>query len=262
MFDISHRPKKKLGQNFLIDENIIRKLVNALKMSSEDYVLEIGSGHGVITNHVVSEVQKIVAVELDRVLASELKRKFARIENFELIEDDFLKIPLKNLFGKHQQWKVFGNIPYHLTSPIIFKIIEHRQHVKSLTLMIQKEVARRIQAKPNSKLYGIISIYSHLYADVEILFVVSKNVFYPKPKVDSAVVQWNFLPQPRYYIDNNLVLKQIIRAMFGMRRKVLRNSLKPFLHNTANIPIDLTRRPEQLTVEEIVTLSNYISNGN
>lgn len=261
MFDITHRPKKNLGQNFLIDDNIVRKLVNALKISDEDYVLEIGSGHGVITRHVVGEVQKVVAVELDRVLASELRRKFPNSENFELIEDDFLKLSLKNLFGEYKQWKVFGNIPYHLTSHIIFKMIEHRQHVQSLTLMIQKEVAQRIQAKPNSKLYGIISIYSQLYADVDYLFTVSNNVFYPKPKVDSAVIQWNFLPQPRYDIDNESTLKKIIRSMFGMRRKVLRNSLKPFLNNAKNMPIDLAKRPEQLTIEEIVTLSNCISHG-
>jgi 16S rRNA (adenine1518-N6/adenine1519-N6)-dimethyltransferase len=262
MFDISHRPKKNLGQNFLIDENIIRKLVNALEITPKDCILEIGSGHGVITKHIVNAVRKVVAVELDRTLADELRKKFADIQNFELIEDDFLKLSLQNVFGEYRHWKVFGNIPYHLTSSIIFKMIEHRHHVHSLTLMIQKEVAQRIQTKPNSKLYGIISVYSQLYADVELLFTVSKNVFYPRPKVDSAVIQWNFLPQPRYYIDNEQILKQIIRAMFGMRRKVLRNSLKPFLNNTKNIPIDLAKRPEQLTVEEIVTLSNCISHGN
>ncbi|MBD3289517.1 ribosomal RNA small subunit methyltransferase A [candidate division KSB1 bacterium] len=259
MTDVSHRPKKNLGQNFLIDENVIRKLVNALMLTPEDHVLEIGPGHGVITKHVVSKVRRFVAVELDRNLADKLRREFSGIDNFELIEQDFLKINLVTLFGDYSQWKVFGNIPYHLTSSIIFNLIEHRHQAKSLTLMIQKEVARRIQSQPNSKLYGILAIYSQLYADVKLLFEVSKNVFYPRPKVDSAVVQWNFLPQPRYYIEDESTLKRMLRAMFGQRRKVLRNSLKPFLQNADTFPVDLSKRPEQLTVEEIVRLSNYIS---
>lgn len=258
MIKIPQRPKQSLGQNFLIDENIAKKIITSLKLNQEDNVLEIGAGHGVLTKYIVSKVKHFLAVEIDRELTRNLKTEFEKHQEFRLIEDNFLDIPLANILFGEQKWKIVGNIPYHIASSIIFKIFDVKKKVHSLTLMVQKEVAQRICAEPNSKSYSILSVLSFLYADVRIIFYVSRNVFSPKPKVDSAVVQWNFLSQPRYIVEDESFFVQMIKATFGQRRKIIKNSLKTIGVNVATLDFQLTKRPEQLSVAELVQLSNLI----
>jgi len=254
----THRPRRSLGQNFLIDENIAHKIVTSLSLTNQDKVLEIGAGPGILTKHIIPQVNKCIAVEIDRDLSAELNLAFSDFDSFELIQDDFLNVQLKNLLSK-ASWKVVGNIPYHLTSSIIFRIFEIRESVQSLTLMVQREVAERIQAKPGTKRYGILAVMSQLYADVNILFYISRNVFYPKPKVDSAIVQWKFLQQPRFQIKDERAFLAMIKAIFGQRRKILKNSLKSFGVDVENLDFPLNKRPEQLTVAELTHLNNLIA---
>ena len=261
MKNFPHNPKQSLGQNFLIDENIAKKIVLSLALNSEDYVFEIGAGKGILTKYIVSKVHHVLVVEIDKNLAQNLKTGFKNQSNFQLIEANFLNLELDDIFLGEQSWKVVGNIPYHITSSIIFKILNFRENVDSLTLMVQKEVAQRICAEPDSKTYGIPSVLSYLYADVKILFYVSKNVFSPKPKVDSAVVQWNFLSQPRYILEDEHFFTRMVKAVFGQRRKVIKNSLKAFGVNISGLNFQLTKRPEQLSVAELVQLSNLITHG-
>lgn len=255
------KPKKSLGQNFLIDENIARKIILSLSLKKNDKVLEIGAGQGVLTKYIIEKVDTFRAIEIDRNLVPLLRTKFEDYKTFQLIEGNFLEIDMEGIFSNHKKWKVVGNIPYHITSSIIFKIFEYREYIQSLTLMIQKEVAQRITAKPGTKIYGIPSVYSQLYADVEILFNVSKNVFYPKPKVDSAVIRWNFLSQNRYQLDDEELFKTIVKSIFGQRRKVIKNSLKKLGINNELVNFPLDKRPEQLTVKELVLLSNLVAYG-
>lgn len=261
MPDYSYRPKKSLGQNFIKDENIIRKFISFLSLHENDYVLEIGAGQGILTKYIVPRVKNFIAVEIDKNLCHILQSKFNSYQNFQLIEDDFLKLALVEILVNDQKWKIVGNIPYHLTSPIIFKIFNFREHVQSLTLTIQREVAERITAAPNSKNYGILSVLSYLYADVKILFRVSRHVFSPEPKVDSAVVQWFFLPQPRYQVVDADFFIELIRTLFQQRRKMIKNSLKSLLENSSNICFQTDKRPEQLSVSELAQLSNLITDG-
>jgi 16S rRNA (adenine1518-N6/adenine1519-N6)-dimethyltransferase len=255
---MKRRPKKSLGQNFLVDENIARKITTHLHLQADDHVLEIGPGQGMLTKHILPHAHRVVAVELDRNLVAELQQQFDVHQNFDLIEADFMKFPVEQIFTDRVKWKVVGNIPYHLTSGIIFKMLEYRNNVDTLTLMVQREVAERIVARPNSKTYGIPSVISQLFADVRILFTVSNQVFYPKPKVESAVIQWQFLPECRYPVVDEKHLVQMVKTMFGQRRKIIRNTLKTMLDDIDTSDIVLTKRPEQLSVADFVHISNLI----
>ena len=255
------RPKKSLGQNFLSDENIVRKIVKVISPVDQDKIFEIGPGQGVLTKYLADRVASYIAIELDHALSEILKTTYSTSSHVRVIENDVLKSDWSTIFEGTGDWKVIGNIPYHLTSEIIFKAIAFRSCISELTLMVQKEVAKRIIAHPDSKDYGILAIMSQLYCDVKIHFYVSRNVFYPKPKVDSAVLQWKFLGRPRYELNDEELFRQTIRALFNQRRKIIRNSLK-----LIDVQLDMDdpaafKRPEQLSVQEHVTLSNRIAYG-
>ncbi|MFQ5708516.1 MAG: 16S rRNA (adenine(1518)-N(6)/adenine(1519)-N(6))-dimethyltransferase RsmA [bacterium] len=255
------RPKKSLGQNFLVDENISRKIVHSVTPTPEQTFLEIGSGFGVLTKYLLPEVKKLIAVEIDRNLVSELQADLGAHDNFELVQGDFLRLEIAELAEAPNGIRVIGNIPYHITSPVIFKVFENRHLVQDMTLMIQKEVARRIAAKPCTKDYGILSVFSQVYARVELLFQVSRNVFSPKPEVDSAVVRWDFSPGDDRDIRSKAVFSQLVRGTFQQRRKMLRNSLSnlgDLQPDLQTLSFDLEKRPEELSPQEFVTLSNLI----
>lgn len=255
------RPKKSLGQNFLVDENIARKIIASVAPNPEDVILEIGPGFGILTKYLAPAVKKLIAVEIDPKLVQNLKERFDGQKNFELIAGDFLELEFVELIEDSGYLRVLGNIPYHITSPAIFKIFEHRNLVHDMILMIQKEVAQRIVASPGDKEYGILSVFSQLYSEPRILFHVSRNVFKPKPEVDSTVVRWDFTREPRMTIRNEEILHKVIHGVFQQRRKMLRKSLKniPELPvNLDDLNFDLQKRPEELTPAEFVKLSNLL----
>jgi 16S rRNA (adenine1518-N6/adenine1519-N6)-dimethyltransferase len=253
-----YKPIKSLGQNFLQDENILRNIVECLHLSYGDVVIEIGSGQGALTKHFVDLPITLIGIEVDQRAIDLLRHGYS--EKMTILHANVLDVDLREISQKHQKkLRIVGNIPYYLTSEILFWLFDARMVVTDATIMMQLEVAHRLVASPKNKEYGILSIFTQFYTECKILFKVSRNCFYPKPEVDSAVVRLNFKDQlPR--VDEKL-FRLIVRTTFGKRRKTLRNGLKSLeLEDTAldQIPFDLKRRPEDLSVDEFMNLSESI----
>ncbi|MDZ7263981.1 MAG: 16S rRNA (adenine(1518)-N(6)/adenine(1519)-N(6))-dimethyltransferase RsmA [candidate division KSB1 bacterium] len=255
------RPRKSLGQNFLQDQNIVRKIIGALHLSAVDHVLEIGPGQGALTRLILPAAALVVAVEIDARMVQLLHEQFSNWPNFVLRQEDVLRSDFQHLLAAAARWKVVANLPYHITSPVIFKLMAHRNSIVSATLMVQREVAERIVAGPGSKAYGILSVLSQYHADVKWLFPVSRHVFVPRPKVDSAVIQYHFRPETRLDEDGEALFQQIVKTTFNKRRKMLRHSLRsmPQIKIDLNqVDFDLELRPEQLSVDGFIELSRQI----
>ncbi|TDI81770.1 MAG: ribosomal RNA small subunit methyltransferase A [Caldithrix sp.] len=262
MNKLTFRPKKSLGQNFLVDENIARKIIEKLTPNPQDVIIEIGPGFGVLTKYIISQARKVIAIEIDAKLCESLRGRFRSSKNFTLIQGDFLKTELRNYLEEEVLVRFLGNIPYHITSPVIFKIFQIRQFASDMTLMIQREVAERIVANPGGKDYGILSVFSQLYSKPKILFHISRNVFKPKPQVDSSVIKWDFTQPEDVGVVSEEVLDKVIHLTFQQRRKMLRKSLQQipgFFEYSKKINFNLEKRPEELSVHEFVELSNQIS---
>lgn len=221
-------PLKSLGQNFLIDNNILDKIVNSGDLSSNDLVLEIGPGLGALTTRMVAKAGRVIAVEFDRGLYGILQNVFAGQSNITLINADFLQVSLSELIPQplrmEYSCKVIANLPYYITSPLIFKLVESDIRWERLVFLVQKEVAQRICAKPGNKDYGTLTVMLNYYGETRQIGIVSKNVFYPAPQVDSAVIQitpnWKTF-NPELYKALHLV----VQAAFGQRRKTVLNAL-------------------------------------
>ncbi|MBN1464961.1 ribosomal RNA small subunit methyltransferase A [candidate division KSB1 bacterium] len=250
---MSFRAKQSLGQNFLVDENMARKIVDCIDPRPDDIMLEIGPGQGVLTRLLQPRVNRLVTVEIDQRFYDLLETRFQQADNFELVKNDFLKVDL-NEFGSDRM-RVVGNIPYNITSPILFKIFAQRQLVKDLTLLVQKQVGNRVVAKAGCKEYGILAVFSQAFADVDMLLHVPPTVFQPRPKIDSALIRWIFTNERAKKIKDEAFFRAIVKQAFGMRRKMLRNSLKEYALMTS---YDFTRRPEQLRVDEWIDLANEL----
>ena len=255
-------PKKKWSQNFLIDANTARKITQSLEIPSPSLIIEIGAGRGMLTRYLLPKASRLYAVEIDPKLAGELPLLMNNPENLRVIEEDFLDIKISELYANNKQMNlgIIGNLPYHITSPILFKVIQNYQEIKQAVFMVQKEVGQRIAAKPGGKQFGILSVFCQFYADVKFLFTVPAHLFYPRPKVDSGVIRLQFKPGAEKSLLNPTLFKEIVRHTFGQRRKMLRNTLsnlfpQPILNQ---INLDLSRRPESLAVGEFVDLSNQI----
>jgi 16S rRNA (adenine1518-N6/adenine1519-N6)-dimethyltransferase len=249
-------PKKKLGQHFLIDLNIAKKISETLKFENYDEVLEIGPGMGVLTRFILHKTTPYV-VEIDSESVQYLNDNFIELKD-KIIEEDFLKLDLKNIFNK--PFAVIGNFPYNISSQIVFKIIENRKLIPFFSGMFQKEVAQRICEPSGSKKYGILSVLCQLFFITTYLFSVSPQVFNPKPKVESGVIQMR--RKENFYLNcNEKLLFKIIKTSFQQRRKTLRNSLK-----TLSLPKNITEdsifdlRPESLNCEAFVKLTKMIEN--
>lgn len=253
---INHRAKKSLGQNFLIDQNVLHKIVSALQLGADDVVIEIGPGTGLMTSLIQPSVHTLLAVEIDSQLVNGLQEKFAACANLEIRHADILKTDLQAWIGARTA-RIVGNIPYYITTPIIFHILDRPQQISDMTLLMQKEVAERIVARPNSKAYGILSVISQACANVECLLQVPATVFRPRPKVDSALVRWSFATVPGENITDHTLFRRLVRTAFNQRRKMLRATLKPFpLHRLSGW--DFTKRPEDLSVAEWMDLANDV----
>jgi len=248
------RPRKSLGQNYLTDENICRNNVNSFEIKKDDNVLEIGPGKGAITKYILRKTDNLTVVELDENNCAVLKEKFPGIK---VINKDFLKFDLNSIFKTQgSKLRVIGNIPYNITSEIIFKLIDSRTVILDAQLMIQEEVAERLAAKPNSKEYGIPSVFVQVFTKPKLLFNVSRNCFYPKPRVDSRIIHFDFTQSIENKIKDTEFFKRFVKAAFGNRRKTLRNSLKNLNLDLSKANFDFTRRAESLSVEEFINLSN------
>ncbi len=247
--------KKKWGQNFLVDNNLLEKIINNIKIDSNENVLEIGPGQGALSEKLVGICNKLHMVEIDRDLIAILKQH-NKLSQAEIINQDILKIDLPTLDIENPV--VVGNIPYNITSPIVFWLIKHLASWNRAYLMVQKELAQRLTAKIGTKDYSRLTVMTSLYFDIKICFLISPNVFLPKPKVQSAFIEIIKKENSSHHNINLKSFDQVVRMAFNQRRKMLRNSLSSLNIDIKNCGIDFTERPEQLSVEDFIEISNNI----
>lgn len=263
---MSVKAKKHLGQHFLTDESIAKDIADALSGIGYDDVLEIGPGMGVLTKYLLPKKAKVTVMELDRESVDYLNDTFplenlkldTSKEHFNIIEGDFLKKSIQNIFNK-KQVAIIGNFPYNISTQIVFKAIENRKYVTEFAGMFQKEVAKRIAEKEGSKVYGILSVLTQAFFDVEYLFTVPPSVFNPPPKVDSGVIRLVRKKDFSLPVDEKLFFR-VVKAAFNQRRKMLRSSLKSFnLSDALKEEPFFTKRPEQLSVNEFIELTKKLA---
>jgi len=253
--------KQSLGQNFLHDKNVARKIVSHIKVSGDDTVVEIGPGDGAITGLLAEKCGRVVAVEIDGRFAGLLREKYSSVSNLIVRHEDFLKTDIRELYDRYGILTIVGNLPYHITSSILFKMFDNRDCVNAVCIMVQREVGERILSRPYSKSRGILSVLSQYYCKVRSLFPVSKNVFIPKPRVDSLFISLEFYENPEPDASDEKLFRNVVKHTFGKRRKYLKNSLE----GLADIDLEslggkfnLKKRPEELTVDEFIELTNAI----
>ncbi len=250
--------RKRLGQNFLFDPSILKGIVRAASLSAEDTVVEIGPGPGRMTAMLAGCVKKVIAIELDKELYERLTDELSGYGNIDLVHGDALAFPYETL----GEFKVVANIPYYITTPILFKLLEHRDRLRSITVTIQKEVAERIAAKPGGKEYGVLSLMIQYYGKPHLEFTIPGGAFRPVPKVDSAVLHIEILRRPSVAVKDETLFFKVIKTAFSQRRKMLVNSLKPIAEDIRErlilAGIEPTRRPETLSIEEFARLADVI----
>ena len=266
--------QKKYGQNFLIDTHVLDKIIGAAQIGPDDFVLEIGPGIGTMTQYLAEAAREVVAVEIDTKLIPILQDTLKEYDNVTVLNEDILKVDIRKIAEEKnggKPIKVVANLPYYITTPIIMGLFESEVPLDSITVMVQKEVADRMQVGPGTKDYGALSLAVQYYASPYIVANVPPNCFMPRPKVGSAVIRLTTYDKPPVEVDDEKLMFRIIRASFNQRRKTLANGLK----NAADldIPKELIAesieslghgpsvRGEALTLEEFAALSNYISRG-
>jgi 16S rRNA (adenine1518-N6/adenine1519-N6)-dimethyltransferase len=250
--------KRPFGQHFLFDPNILKKIIGCSGVTAEDTVVEIGPGLGRMTGILSEHVKKVIAIEFDKRLIERLQEELAEKKKIEIIQGDALKFPYEDIKG---DFKVVANIPYYITTPIIFKLLEYKDKMPSMTLLMQKEVAKRITAEAGSKDYGVLSITTKLYTEPKLVFNVSRKAFSPPPKVDSAVIHFKVSQKPRFKMKDEALFLDIVRSSFSQRRKMIMTSLKKFegiKEALDKAGIDPKLRPEALSINDFVELSDNL----
>ena len=251
------KPLKRFGQNFLRDQNIIKKIVEEINPQQDESIIEIGPGQGALTEKILEKNSNLISVEIDKRAIADLRTRYT---NLNIIEFDFLELDLnKFTLNSEQKLRVIGNIPYNITSPILFKLFENNTLINDAIFMVQLEVAQRMTARQGSKDYGILSVLISYFGNAKLVFKVSPNVFYPKPKVYSAVIHIYFDPL-KVDKEINSLFKAVVKASFGNRRKTLKNSLGNSIFadiNFSNSDVDLSLRAEQLDLDQFLKLTNF-----
>lgn len=262
------RFSKQLGQNFLTDKNIIDKIMDGVGAGSEDTVVEIGPGMGVLTAEAAARAKRVVAIEIDSSLIPVLRETLGQFGNVEIINRDVLKTDFRQLLAGEdaEHVKIMGNLPYYITTPIIMKLLEEEVNAESITVMMQKEVADRINASPATKAYGALSVAVQYYCDVEKVAEAPKEAFVPRPAVDSVVLKLKIRREKRVEVTDKEMFFKCVRAGFGQRRKTLLNSLQAIgevsretaAESLSAAGIDASRRGETLTLEEFAKLAEEV----
>lgn len=254
--------KPRLGQNYLIDENIACEIIRHAGLSNDQHVLEIGPGKGMLTTLLLENSMSLTAIEIDPKLCLALSDRFNVHENFELIQTDALKYNYSQL---KNQCQVVSNLPYYAATHILKRLIHYRERFTQITVMLQKEVVDRLVAVPGTRDYGSLSVFVQFYCEVERILEVSKESFSPKPKIDSSVIKLTPLINPKVQVDNLKTFFSVVNASFLHKRKMLKNNLTGWENlfqsnngKTELAGINLSRRGETLTVEDFAILSNYI----
>jgi 16S rRNA (adenine1518-N6/adenine1519-N6)-dimethyltransferase len=255
--------KKKFGQNFLKDENILRNIVSKSEIDKDTLVLEIGVGAAYLTYYVSEQAKNVIGYEIDESLKDIINDQLKERDNVEIVYGDFLEQNVKDKLKEYDYKKLYvvANLPYYITTPIINKIINDKLGVDKIVIMVQKEVGDRFNAKPNSKEYNYLNVFLNYYFDIEKLMDVSRNCFVPKPNVDSVIVE--FKSNKKYSVNNEELFFKLVRDSFKFKRKNLKNNLKGYnldkIESVLNIlNKDLTVRAEALTIEEFVLISNSL----
>ena len=263
--------QKKFGQNFLIDTHVLDKIISAANITKEDTILEIGPGIGSMTQYLCEKAGKVISVEIDKMLIPILEENLSNYDNFILINNDFLKLDINSLLKEHncKKVKVVANLPYYITTPIIMSLFENNIPIDSITVMVQKEVAQRMQAEPSSKDYGALSLAIQYYSTTDIIANVPPNCFMPRPNVGSAVIKLTLREKKPYPLKDKKLMFKLVRAAFNQRRKTLVNAIK----NSTDINItkeeisdaldkmelSQTIRGEALSLEQFCILSNILT---
>lgn len=256
------RADKKLGQNFLIDHTVVQRIVEAAELSDKDTVLEVGPGIGTLTQGLAESKVEVVAVELDKRLLPVLDTTLAGYDNVRIVNGDILKVDIMDEVG-YKDFKCCANLPYYITTPIIFALLEKRLPMERLVAMVQKEVAERMAAKPGGRDYGALSVAIQYYTVPEIAFIVPPESFIPAPNVDSAVIVCKRREKPAVAVEDEALFFRVVKAAFSLRRKMLNNSLKNMGINSTECAawleragVDGKRRAETLSLEEFASLAN------
>lgn len=261
---------KSLGQNFLIDDNVIDKILAGSRLSEIDKIIEVGPGIGTLTREMGKTAQNVVAIEIDKTLIPILKETLADLDNVEVVNEDILKVDIQGLINEKLDGgpvKLIANLPYYITTPIVMKFLEEDIPVTDIVVMVQKEVADRMNAKPSTKDYGALSVAVQYYCDTEIVAKAPRHMFVPQPNVDSIVICLHVRSERKYKVDNEDIFFKTVKASFGQRRKTLLNSLGGLGFLTKDqikealqaANIDAKRRGETLSIDEFANLSNEIN---
>ncbi len=260
---------KNLGQNFLIDDETVAGIVETASVSKEDLIIEIGPGLGTLTKELLERAGKVICIELDKRMIEILEDRFSMYDNFKVINEDVLKVNLKDLIQKEKikNTKIVANLPYYITTPIIMKLLEDKLDIETITVMIQKEVADRLVTEPGTGDTGAITYAIHYYTNPKRILEVPNTSFIPSPKVNSTVVKLNILKTPSIEVKNEKQLFEIIKTAFMQKRKTLVNAIansgkygsKEQVEKTLQkLEIDLKIRPEKMSLEQFAKLSNLI----
>ena len=264
------RANKSLGQNFLINQNVIDEIVNGAEITKDDLVIEIGPGLGTLTKELLQKAGKVICIELDERMVKILNDRFSIYENFEIINDDVLKVDLNKIIEKeNRKCKIVANLPYYITTPIIMKLLESKLNIESITVMIQKEVAERLIATPGEKLSGAITYTVYYYCESEKIMEVPPESFIPEPEVTSEVIKLKLRKDSPIEVSDIKKMFSIIKVAFMQRRKTLINALTNgnIINNKQeateifnNLKINPNARAEELTLQQFTELANYITN--
>ena len=263
------KPSKRLGQHFLIREGIIEAILRLIDLSREDEIVEIGPGLGFLTRRLVEVARKVWAIEVDPFLAGWLQRSpLGSHPAFELVHDDVLEVRLKDILPDHKV-KLVANLPYSISTPVLFRLFELREHFSLLVLMVQREVAERMASSPGTKSYGTLSIWCQIHGQILDKVSVSPEAFFPRPKVRSTVLKIGLYPKPLFPVEDLSLLRGLVRSAFGQRRKTLSNALRGLLNKERGEVeaylrregIDPQRRGETLSVDEFIRLARALKQG-
>ena len=259
------RANKKLGQNFLINESIIYDIVKKANVTKEDVVIEIGPGLGSLTKELINNAKKVIAIELDPNMIDILKSRFGILDNFEVIYGDVLKIDLEELIKGYDSVKVVANLPYYITTPIIMKLLEDKLKIKSITVMVQKEVGERICATHKDKEYGAITVSVQYYSEPQIIIDVPKENFLPAPEVDSCVIRLDMREKPLVSLKDEKLFFRLVKGAFTQRRKTINNSLtcsgkskEEIIAALNKLGIDSKLRAENLSIQQYADIANTL----
>jgi 16S rRNA (adenine1518-N6/adenine1519-N6)-dimethyltransferase len=260
---MKHQPRKRFGQHFLHDQSVIQKIIASLQIKAHDQFVEIGPGLGALTKHVLPLVKQLQVVELDRDVIPELKNNCAGLGELIVHHADALRFDFTQLATPQNPIRLVGNLPYNISTPLLFHLLAQAPAIHDMHFMLQKEVVDRIVAQPAEDAYGRLSVMVQYYCQTEALFMVKPGAFNPPPKVDSAVLRIIPYNKPLYVAKNLKTFAEIVRLAFNQRRKTLRNSLNSLVKTEQwqQLAIDPKLRAEQLTVQQYVQIANFISSG-